>query len=310
MAAALLLAACGEDEASTSATATQSTTAASGGYSPVSDVDPHAAIGKDIAEIRAILEPAKEGKDADFAAAAAIWSDGANSVKDDGSKRTLASFVEGTDVETHVDAALGGTGDAADLDAAQRRQWVDKGTTVALRAKVLAELDAAREKAAAGETDPADGAPHNVDEAWAFYVAEGEGIQSTAEKRAADYGLPENELSDEVVAALTAALTAAQAGDAQALERAQEQTRGALNTIFAMAVNKYAVEGQNDPVAQEEGRAFAWALLDDLPAAQAEELSAAFDGKMSAADAEQVATLLDEQRDALAITRELPAFKG
>lgn len=70
---------------------------------------------------------------------------------------------------------------------AVRAQQVDKGISVLLAAKVMEELESAAEKVAAGKTDPAAGAPHNVDETWAFFTARGKGPASTAEKRAADF---------------------------------------------------------------------------------------------------------------------------
>ena len=69
---------------------------------------------------------------------------------------------------------MSGAGTAAGASDAIRRQKVDKGITVILERKVLAELQAAVKKTRDGKTEPATGAPHNVDEAWAFYTADGQ----------------------------------------------------------------------------------------------------------------------------------------
>lgn len=273
-------------------------------YSPVSDVAPHAAIGKDIAEIRALLEPASEGGEADFAAAGELWSDGKHSQRDDG-PRTLAGFVEESDIAELVDDALTGDGAAARLDPAQRRQWVDKGIIAALELKVLDELDAAIEKVEADETDPAEGAPHNVDEAWAFFTAEGEGLSATAEKRAADFGL-DGEVSEPVVKALADAQAAAEDGDAARLRSAREEVRGALNLIFALAVTKYAEAAVDDEVAQAEGMAFAWGLRSDLREGPLQRVEAAFDRPSQRAAATARDTL-DASLDELGVQRPLPA---
>jgi len=302
--AALGLAACGSGEEPAAGGRTQPAAAASAGgdgYKPVSDVAPHAAIGKDVAAIRAALE-AK-----DFAGAEAVWKDGANSRKDDGSARTLAGFVEESPVGRLVVQALEGNGAAADLSPDQRRQWVDKGMVVALEAKVLDEVDTAIEKAKAGETEPAEGAPHNIDEAWAFFTAGGEGVAATAAKREADFeGV---EIEGPAIAALAGAQRAAGAGDVAALESAREALRGALNRVFALAVTKYANEAVEDDVAAAEGAAFAWGLRDDLPAAALERVEAAFETP-GYRRAQAVRATLNEHVEELGIGQEVPAFEG
>lgn len=304
---ALGVAACGDDEEATPAAASVPA-ASSAAYTPVSDVASHAAIGSDVAAIRELLEPAAEGGEADFVTAGQIFAKGRSSKKGDGSLRTLAGFVEGSDIATHVADAVNGRGTAAALDVAERRQWIDKGMTVALKVKVLEELGAAAEKLAAGETDAAEGAPHNVDEAWAFFGAGGEGVALTATKRAADFGLAEDELSRAVIDALSAAQRAAAEGDERGFENARDDARGALNRIFALAVKKYAVEGGEDPVARQEGRAFSWALSDDLPPDARRTLTAAFNRDADQAAVDALAAMLDEQATALGYRAPLPDY--
>lgn len=302
---ALVAAGCGEDDDGGEQAATAAPATEAAAYTPVFEVEAHAAIGEDVAEIKALLGPAAEGGEADFEQVGEIWSEGRNSKKDDGSARTLAGFAEGSDVAARVEDAIAGDGEAADLDPAQRRQWIEKGISAALALKVLGELDAAAEKVEAGETDPAEGAPHNVDEAWAFYEAGGEGLASTAEKRAADFGL-DGEVNERVLAALAAAQDAAEAGDAEALAQAREQVRAGLNRVFSLAVKKYLVEGAEDEVAAAEGLAFSWGLQglsDDARAA----IEAGFgaDG-----DATAAAEALDGAAADLGLDAPVPDFKG
>ncbi|MEX1142222.1 MAG: hypothetical protein WEB79_07955 [Thermoleophilaceae bacterium] len=309
LAATLSLAACGSDDDAPEAQASKASASASA-YQPVSDVDAHAAIGADAAEIRTLLEPAAEGGKADFAAAAKIWSEGGNSLHGDGTPRTLAELVEESPVGERVADALAGSGSAADLDAAQRRQWIDKGITVALARKTVGELESAAEKVDAGDIDPDEGAPHNVDEAWAFFTAEGEGPAATAEKRAEDYGLAADGLTAPILAALADAQSAALDGDADALATATERVEAGLNRVFALAVKKYAVEGIDDPVSRQEGLAFSWGLGDRPPADLAAALEAAFGPGASQQTAADLSTALEDARGELNVEEALPDYTG
>jgi hypothetical protein len=273
------------------------------GYAAVSDVSAHAAVGKDIAAIRSALDSA------DFETAAQIWSEGRNSKKDDGTMRTLAGFVEDHPVGAQVSDALAGAGDAAQLPDEQRAQWVDKGMIAALEVKVLGELDAALEKARAGETDAAEGAPHNVDEAWAFFTAGGEGLSATAAKRAADFGLA-GEVVEPVLAALRTAQAAAKDGDPGDLLAARDEAEGALNLIFALAVTKYANEGIEDPTARAEGLAFSWGLQGDLPTAALETIRAAFGEKAGFKAALKVRETLNASLSELRLAQPVPPYES
>lgn len=309
LAATLALAACASDDDPPAAQAAKTETTGTA-YEAVSNVDAHAAIGADAAEIRTLLEPAAEGGKADFAAAASIWSQGGNSLHGDGTPRTLAELVEDSPLGEHVADALAGNGSAADLDAAERRQWIDKGIAVALARKTIGELESAAEKVDAGEVDPAEGAPHNVDEAWAFFTAQGEGPAATAEKRAADYGLAADALTAPVLAALADAQGAALDGDADALAAATERAEGALNRVFALAVKKYAVKGIDDPVSRQEGLAFSWGLGDRPPADLATALDAAFGPSASQRTADDLAAALAAASGDLHIEESLPEYAG
>ena len=200
------LAACGaaspstESGAGTASTAVNSTATPAQGYTPVSDVSSHAAIGDDFAAIKKQLSNAKDTKPVDWAAVKTTFSAGGASKKSDGGTRTLAGLVKAPDVVAYITTAIDG-GDGSDAVRAQR---VEKGITALLYLKVLDEIEVAKTKVAEAKTDPKEGAPHNVDEAWAFYTANGNGLQSTAQKRGDDFKKP---VDQTVLAALTATLS-------------------------------------------------------------------------------------------------------
>lgn len=307
----LLLVGCGSDDDEPSAAATAAAPAAAAAepaaaasYDAVSDVSSNAAIGKDVAAIRALLEPAKP----DFTAAAAIWSKGKFSVNGEGESRALSGFVEKHPAATGVADALAGTGSAAGLADEARVEMVDKGMIVALKVHALEEFEGAKEKLQKGELDPAEGAAHNVDEVWAYFDAEGEGVIATAAKRAVDFGLDKDALGDDVIAGITAAQAAVTAKDAQGLDAAAETTRGAMNRIFALAVKKYAVEGEKDATARAEGLAFSWGLAGEVSARDLTTIQAAFGKDAGAGAAEAVSDALDAAKPKLGITAELPAY--
>lgn len=255
--AVLALAACGTAEdtttpAAASSPAPSATAAApADAYTTGSDVTAHAAIGQDVAAIRELMSGAKDGAAVDWAAVGARFEDGGASTKSDGSARTLASLSPESAAVPLVRSAVAGEGGLSD---AARAQLVDKGMIVILAEKVIGELESAAAKVAKGETDAQKGAPHNVDEAYAFFVAEGHGPAATADKRERS---PEmvGKVRKPVVDALVAAQTAAGAGDAAALAAATEQTQAALDHLFYLAVHRY-LEHEGDEVKQAEGQAF------------------------------------------------------
>lgn len=262
-AAVLTLAACGTvdvtarpaaapsaaDAASTSPSASASV--APDAYRTVSEVGPHAAIGADLAAIRALLAPAKDGGKVDWSAVGRVFREGGASKKGDGSIRTLAALSPDSAAVPLVDTALAGTAPGSD---AARAQQVDKGIIVILAAKVVGELESAAEKVGKGEIDPEKGAPHNVDEAYAFFVADGQGPAATADKREKKPELA-GKVRQPVVEAFMAAQSAALAGDAAGLTAATVGAQSALDYLFYLAVHRY-LDHQGDEVAKAEGDAF------------------------------------------------------
>lgn len=263
-AAALSLTACGtssgSDVAAPAAPSPSTTTADA--YTTVSDVSAHAAVGKDVARIRVLLKPAHDGGTVDWAAVGALFEKGGASTKGDGTTRTLAGLSPDSAALPMVAAAVAGEGGRSD---AARAQQVDKGMIVVLAEKVIGELEAAAEKVAAGKTAAPDGAPHNVDEAYAFFVAEGHGPAATADKRESNPAMA-GKVRAPIVAGLAAAQAAASAGDAAALATATAQTQSALDHLFYLAVHRY-LEHEDDGVKQAEGSAFYLAIQPRVKAA-------------------------------------------
>jgi hypothetical protein len=306
----LLLVGCGstDDGPPHAAPAATPPRAAAVSYTPTSDVSSNAAIGKDVAAIRTLLEPTQAAAKPDFGDAERIWSRGEFSRKSYGTNRTLAGFVEKHPAGTGVADALAGTGTAAALSEKQRVEWIDKGMGVALKVHALEEFDGAKEKLAAGELDPDEGAGHNVDEVWAYFTARGEGVAATAAKRAKDFGFEESQLGDDLIAGISAAQDAVAGRDAAALEAATQRTRGAMNQIFALAVKKYAVEGAKDATARSEGLAFSWGLAGELGASDLKTIQDALGRDASPDAAAAVADTLDDAASKLGFNGPLPAY--
>lgn len=254
-------------------TPSAATAQASGEYRPLSDVDAHAKLALDIRDAAALMAPATKSQPVDWAAVKAVYEKGGNSLKEDGSARTLASLATSKDVlaqfpdgakvfgtasflNANVRAGLEGIGRGAGISDNARRQLVEKGFSAILYGKVLQELDAARAKIQKGDLGNASGAPHNVDEAWAFYMGAKDNkgnysysLSSTAKKREKDFGL-EGKLDSALQSSLSAAQKAAQAGDLAAFHKAKAQVQAQLNTIFYLASVKYAGQAAS---ATEEG---------------------------------------------------------
>ncbi|MEX2660219.1 MAG: hypothetical protein WD232_11020 [Acidimicrobiales bacterium] len=318
---AAVLAGCGDDDgaddnASGSASASASVaavegdegddheaSAGDGDYEPVSDVDAHAAIGGDIAAIKDLLAAAKEGAPVDWDAVGEVYEGGGASVKGDGTNRTLATLVGAPDVADRIEAAIAGTGELVGSSDGVRAQHVDKGISVLLQRKVVDELAAAQAKLADDDTDPASGAPHNVDEAWAFFTAEGNGLAATADKRAADFER-EGEVREPVVTALAAAQQASLDGDGDAFAEAAAEVDDALAYIFYLATHKYL--DADDEVGLAEGAAFYAGIQPRVAAASPEAdatITAAFAGDGSS-EAGQEALHRPEVLEALAVDDE------
>lgn len=291
----------GVASASASGTASGSDAAADsdGGYEYASDVNAHRLVTRDLCDINALLD----AETIDFEAVEAIYRDGVHSVNSDGSVRSLAGFATATDrlhgldsyygTETPLDdfvtSALDATGPFEGASDAVRRQGVQKGlVNQVMLAWVEHELVTALDKAADGDLDPASGAPHNWDEAWAFYHgAEPDcAPYATANSRAANFGTSNEEgiarANAQVLDAMVAGRDALLAGDVSGAEAAAEEVRRAVFVTYSQAAIRYATlaaaaaeEGEADEAkkSQAEGLAF-WRVIEAPAAAVGADVSA------------------------------------
>ena len=241
---------------------TADATPADGGYAYASNIDSHRLVVEDICEINEIVG------DYRWSEIGEIYANGSNSVKSDGSVRTIGGFAAGegkkhgvdtfygtpTPLDDFVSAALNGTGVWAGESDAVRKQGVQKGImNQVMIAWVVHELNAALAKAADGNFDADTGAPHNWDEAWAFYHGSdpGCGPFATANKRAKDFGTlgsdGETALANEgLLVAMIDGRDALLAGDeAGAISAANEATKNVFIT-YAQATIKYAAKVYSD----------------------------------------------------------------
>lgn len=254
------------------------------GYTYASNIDSHRLVVLDVCGISDVLPG--DGP-MDFEAAAAIYNDGANSVNSDGSVRTIGGFASRDDrnpalqdfygseapLNEFITAALEETGLFEGESDAVRRQGVQKGVqNQVMVAWTIHELNAALAKAQDGEFDPAEGAPHNWDEGWAFYHgADGNcGPFSTGNKRAVDFGTigadGETARANEMILdAMNSGLEALLAEDIDGTEAAVNEAVKGLVIIYSQATLRYAQimdddlgEGDREAarVHQAEGYAF------------------------------------------------------
>jgi len=275
--------------------------------------------------------------DADYATVQARYTDGENSVNDDGSIRTIGGFAAGDDkahgldeyygtptpLDDFVTAALEGTGAFAGEADPVRKQGVEKGIqNQVMIAWVVHELNTALAKAADGNFDIQSGAVHNWDEGWAFYHGAEPGCApyATADKRGGDFGTVgadgETSLANEaILAAMIEGRDALVDGDAAAAEAAAGEVIRNVVITYSQAVIKYAALPVDDLAAgdpdearkhQAEGLAF-WRVIEAIVAAEGADVDAvnailSLDNEPAAnGDGDDVRTALQPAWDALGI---------
>jgi len=257
------------------------------GYAYASDVSSHRLVPADVCDINGLLP-----KDAaiDYDAIHAIYKDGVNSVKSDGSVRTIGGFAVGegkkhgvdtyfgtaTPLHDFVISAIEGTGEFEGEADLVRRQGIQKGIMNQIMvAWTVHEINAALAKGADGNFDPASGAPHNWDEGWAFYAGSEPGCSAfaTADKRGKDFGTlndsGESVANANIRAAFNSGRDALVGGDQAGAQAAADVIVKNLTVTYAQATMKYAksvdsdiADGDMDTarVHQAEGYAF-WRVL-------------------------------------------------
>jgi len=232
--------------------------ASDGGYDYASDVSAHRLVVLDVCDVNELLD----AEPIDFAAVDVVYREGGNSVNADGSVRTLAGFATAEDrlhglaeyydtptpLDDYVTAAIEGTGAFEGTSDAVRRQGVQKGIqNQVMVAWVVHELNSALAKADDGDFGAAEGAPHNWDEAWAFYHGAESGCApyNTANSRAENFGTTgadgETGLTNEaILAAMMAGRDALVDGDAQGAQDAADEVIRNLVITYSQAAIRYA----------------------------------------------------------------------
>lgn len=260
----------GEASASASASApsdvsTTGPTSGDGGYDYASDVSGHRLVVLDVCAISELLP--SDGP-MDFDAAEVIYRDGVNSVNSDGTIRSIGGFAtrddrnpalqsyygSDTPLDDFVTAALDGTGVFEGEPDAVRRQGAQKGIqNQVMVAWVIHELNSALDKAADGNFDVADGAPHNWDEGWAFYhgAASGCAPYGTGDSRAANFDTlasdGETALANErLLEAMVVGRDALVGEDLAGAEAATTEVIKNLAVIYSQATLRYATVIETD----------------------------------------------------------------
>jgi hypothetical protein len=246
------------------APASGAVTAGDGVYRPVGNVDGYLMFGADFQDISAFTNVVNEGRPLPVDEIRDIYENGKNFRSGTGTLRSLRAFARGegratefpeavqfygspTFLDDPVIEAINGTGSAGRYTPAQRRQAIQKGVQRILYYHTIQELRAAIPKIQAGNVEPAAGAPHNVDEAWAIYMGLPDGanyprsLSATARSREANYNR-EGALDRPFREALERAKTAAGAGNMADFSTAQRDAESRLNATFYLSGARYLNE--------------------------------------------------------------------
>jgi hypothetical protein len=228
-----------------------------GGYQPVSDVSQHARMSVDVCEINTLLD----ARPIDFAAIGVIYSRGRHSIESNGSMRTFRQFASGARskeqllsryerqlgsgwLHSFASAAIEGTGPFAGETDLVRRQGVQKAVRdQMLVAWTFHELDAAVDKATREDFATDTGAPHNWDEARAYYHGEKPECApyATAEERGVQFGTGPA-INQGILAAMHRGLTALQARNATGAARARDEVIRYITITYTQSAIKYAAD--------------------------------------------------------------------
>ncbi|KAF6261950.1 Low iron-inducible periplasmic protein-domain-containing protein [Scenedesmus sp. NREL 46B-D3] len=191
------------------------------GFTFGSKVGGYLRLSTDICDIKAAIGPSDNP---DYAEAQAIYMDGRNSFKNDGTVRTLrelatASYAGEPTFDLYADyfntsafldqpVNKAFRGEAPYLTVAQRNETIVKGLESTLQTVyLLHELDEGADKIRANRIAAADGAPHNIDETWAIYVGESPtcSLWGASHRRAREFGTMQDCTTSKVNAAMLGA---------------------------------------------------------------------------------------------------------
>jgi hypothetical protein len=211
----------------------------------------------DVCEINTLLD----ARPIDFAAIGVIYRLGRHSTEANGTMRTFRQFASGDRSSEHLlsryqrhlgsgwlhsfaSAAIEGTGPFAGETELVRRQGVQK----AVRDQVLVawtfhELDAAVDKATRDNFVAETGAPHNWDEARAYYHGEKPECApyATAEERGLQFGTG-SAINHGILGAMHRGLNALQARNAIGAARARDDVVRSITIAYIQSAIKYATD--------------------------------------------------------------------
>jgi hypothetical protein len=232
-------------------------------YTPVSNVDVHQAIMRDVADIDQLLTQATQGRALPAAEIMSIYEKGRHARTADGTwslQGFATSAVRSREFpedagfygsEAFLDeplrSAIAGTGSAAAYGVEQRRQAIQKGLLRIARYWSLHELTTADAKLRAGQLDDWTDAAHDVDAAWAIYVGPEAGspfpssLAAAARQLEDNYGRPAT-ADLPLRAAMARAQQAALRNDRRGFQEARLEATGRLNAIFYLEVARDLTE--------------------------------------------------------------------
>jgi hypothetical protein len=224
-----------------------------GVYAPVSNVELEQAIARDVAEIDQLMNAVAQGQSFPSGEILELYEHGKHA-RIGGQSRSLRGFATrpslarefpedagfyGSEsfLDDSVIVAISGTGGSAALSPEQRRQAIQKGLLRILRYWSLQELVTAEPKLRAGNVGPIQGAPRDVDAAWAIYVGPESAGQYPFSLAAAARSLEENfgrsgTIDQPLRVALTRAQQAALQNSRPEFAAARTEVISRLNAIF------------------------------------------------------------------------------
>ncbi len=269
-----------------SASAPTEAAAGDGGYEYASDVGVHRLVVVSICPMGDLLD---EGE---FGAVATIYREGVGAPEGGAAPPSPGDFASEPDRAHGLDdyydtpapladfviAALEGTGPFEGETDAVRAQGVEKGIqNQVMVAWVIDQLRTAVADAEAGDFDPAEGAVHHWDQAWALYhgAAPSCGPHATADKRAADFGTVGADgttarANEAILDAMIAGRDALLVEDAARAAAAADEVLRNVVITYSQAAVRYATLVEEDLVAgdpeqarvhQAEGLAF-WRVIE------------------------------------------------
>ena len=230
----------------------------------------------DVCAINTLLD----ARPIDFVTIGSIYRDGRHSTEGNGSMRTLGTFARAARSTEHLlgryerhlgsgwldvfaNAAIGGSVFAGEADLV-RRQGVQKAAhDQVLVAWTFHELDAAVDKALKSDFAADTGAPHNWDEARAYYHGEKPECApyATADERGREFGTA-SAVNAGILAAMQQGLKALQKRDHSGAAKARDEVVRNITITYIQSAIKYSanmdaalVEGKTDDarVFQAEG---------------------------------------------------------